>query len=107
MELSLIHICVGALALDNALDELRRDGLHIGTVGEAGVGHDAVSYTHLDVYKRQLDCWFCRVSGIQPSSPVEEFYAEHFDNDYMANRFQTMTIHPDSSSRVDSPKPAA
>ena len=31
---------VGALALDNALDELRRDGLHIGTVGEAGVGHD-------------------------------------------------------------------
>ena len=54
-----------------------------------------------------LDCWFCRVSGIQPSSPVEEFYAEHFDNDYMANRFQTMTIHPDTSSRVDSPKPAA
>ena len=31
---------VGALALDNALDELRRDGLHIGTVGKAGVGHD-------------------------------------------------------------------
>ena len=54
-----------------------------------------------------LDCWFCRVSGIQPSSPVEEFYAEHFDNDYMANRFQTMTIHPDTSSRVDSPKPEA
>lgn len=54
-----------------------------------------------------LDCWFCRVSGIQPSSPVEEFYAEHFDNDYMANRLQTMTIHPDTSSRVDSPKPAA
>ncbi len=54
-----------------------------------------------------LDCWFCRVSGIQPSSPVEEFYAENFDNEYMAHRFQTMTIHPDTSSRVDSPKPAA
>ncbi len=53
-----------------------------------------------------LDCWFCRESGIQPSSPVEEFYAEHFDNEYMAHRFQTMTIHPDTSSRVDSPKTA-
>ena len=51
-----------------------------------------------------LDCWFCRESGIQPSSPVEEFYAKHFDNEYMAHRFQSMTIHPDSSSRVDSPK---
>lgn len=55
---------------------------------------------------QSLDCWFCRESGIEPSSPVEEFYAEHFDNEYMAHRFQTMTIHPDTSSRVDSPKPA-
>lgn len=52
-----------------------------------------------------LDCWFCRESGIQPSSPVEEFYAEHFDNDYMANRFQSMTINPNTSSRVDRSKP--
>ena len=41
-----------------------------------------------------LDCWFCRESGIAPSSPVEEFYAEHFDNAYMEHRFQSMTIHP-------------
>ena len=54
---------------------------------------------------QSLDCWFCRESGLAPNSPIEEFYAEHFDNEYMAHRFQTMTIHPDSSGRVDSPKP--
>ena len=47
-----------------------------------------------------LDCWFERVSGIEPSSPVEEFYAEHFDNAYMEHRFQSMNITPESSSRV-------
>lgn len=50
-----------------------------------------------------LDCWFCRESGLQPSSPVEQFYAEHFDNAYMQHRFQSMSIHPDSTSRIDSP----
>ena len=49
-----------------------------------------------------LDCWFERVSGVQPNSPVEEFYAEHFDDAYMEHRFQSMTITPESSSRVDS-----
>ena len=49
---------------------------------------------------QSLDCWFERVSDIAPSSPVEEFYAEHFDNEYMAHRFQSMTINPDTSSRV-------
>lgn len=49
-----------------------------------------------------LDCWFSRESGLAPSSPVEEFFAEHFDNEYMASRFESMTIHPDTSSRVDS-----
>ena len=53
---------------------------------------------------QSLDCWFCRESD-QAQLPVEEFYAQHFDNEYMAHRFQTMTIHPDSSSRVDSPVP--
>lgn len=48
-----------------------------------------------------LDCWFERVSGIQPTSPVEEFYADHFDNAYMEHRFQSMTINPKDSSRVE------
>ena len=48
-----------------------------------------------------LDCWFERVSGIQATSPVEQFYAEHFDNAYMEHRFQSMSITPDDTSRVD------
>ena len=47
-----------------------------------------------------LDCWFERVSGIQASSPVEQFYAEHFDNQYMENRFQSMSINPDNATRA-------
>lgn len=48
-----------------------------------------------------LDCWFTRESGLAPTSPVEEFFASHYDNEYMANRFQSMTIHPDTTSRVE------
>lgn len=50
---------------------------------------------------QSLDCWFERVSGISPDSPVEEFYAENFDNSYMEHRFQSMTITPEDSGRVD------
>ena len=48
-----------------------------------------------------LDCWFERVSGIEPTSPVEEFYAKNFDDAYMEHRFQSMTITPEHSVRVD------
>lgn len=50
-----------------------------------------------------LDCWFERVSGIEPSTPVEQFYADYFDDEFMANRFQSMSIHPADSSRVAKP----
>ena len=35
------------------------------------------------------------------TSPVEEFYARYFDNEYMAHRFESMTITPEDSTRVD------
>ena len=47
-----------------------------------------------------LECWYQRESGIAPSSPVEEFYAEHYDDAYMAHRFQSMTITPGDSARA-------
>lgn len=47
-----------------------------------------------------LDCWYERVSGVEPSSPVEEFYAVYYDNEFMENRFQSMTINPRETSRV-------
>ena len=54
-----------------------------------------------------LDCWFERLSGIPQTTPVEQFYAEHYDNDYMAHRFESMTITPDDSARVDGAARAA
>ena len=48
-----------------------------------------------------LDCWFQRVSNIPENAPVEQFFAKNFDNEYMENRFQSMTITPDDSTRVN------
>lgn len=48
-----------------------------------------------------LDCWYERLSGTSGDTPVEEFYARNFDNDYMQHRFQSMEITPEDSGRVD------
>ena len=47
-----------------------------------------------------LDCWYERLSGTAGDTPVEEFYARNFDNDYMQHRFQSMEITPEDSGRV-------
>ncbi|WP_417229383.1 putative ABC transporter permease [Thermophilibacter sp.] len=49
---------------------------------------------------QSLECWYQRESGLAPSSPIEEFYAEHYDDAYMAHRFQSMTITPEDSARA-------
>ena len=49
---------------------------------------------------QSLECWYQRESGLPPSSPIEEFYAEHYDDAYMAHRFQSMTITPENSARA-------
>ena len=46
-----------------------------------------------------LDCWYMRLSNDPVETPIQQFYAEHFDNTFMADRFQSMTIHPDSAVR--------
>ncbi len=53
-----------------------------------------------------LDCWYERLSGVEPQSPVERFYARDFDNDYMQKRFQSMDITPEKTARTDVPKDA-
>ena len=47
-----------------------------------------------------LDNWGARKAGHVPAPGIEQFYAENFDDDYMANRFQSMTIDPDKSVRA-------
>ena len=49
---------------------------------------------------QSLDCWYERASGVDPSTPVERFYAEHYDDEYMAKRFQSMTIDTSDSARL-------
>ena len=46
-----------------------------------------------------LDNWGARAAGHVPEAGIEQFYAEHFDDEYMANRFQSMTIDPNKSVR--------
>lgn len=46
-----------------------------------------------------LDCWYERLSGNKEVTPIQQFYARDFDNGYMENRFQSMTIHPDDAVR--------
>ena len=56
---------------------------------------------------QSLDCWYERLSGHEPETPVEEFYATYFDDDFMANRFESMTINPGGATRAPEPPSAA
>lgn len=47
-----------------------------------------------------LDNWGARQAGHVPKAGIEQFYAENFDDEYMANRFQSMTIDPNKSVRA-------
>ncbi len=46
-----------------------------------------------------LDAWYSRMAGIAQNSPVSQFFATYFGDDFMANRFQTMTLDPSSAGR--------
>ena len=48
-----------------------------------------------------LDCWYQRMAGtaIQDSAVVQ-FFDEHFDNQYMQERFQSMSIDPGNATRA-------
>lgn len=47
-----------------------------------------------------LDCWYERLAGLEPDNAITEFCAEHYDNDWMQNHFQTMTVNPDNAARA-------
>ncbi len=46
-----------------------------------------------------LDCWYERLSGDKVDTPIQQFYDQHFDDTVMADRFQSMTIHPADAVR--------
>lgn len=47
-----------------------------------------------------LDSWYQREAGHKPTNAIERFCAEHYDNDFMEHRFQSMSINPDNATRV-------
>lgn len=42
-----------------------------------------------------INCWFDRLDNVPVSTPIEQFCATHFDNEFMQSRFGVMTIHTD------------
>lgn len=51
-----------------------------------------------------LDCWYKRSAGTmdyENPSAIEAFCNENYDNEFMQNRFQSMTMNTDSASRAD------
>jgi uncharacterized membrane protein len=48
-----------------------------------------------------LDCWYLREAGVKVSGPVETFCATYYDNTYMQNRFQSMSMDVSSSGRLN------
>ena len=50
-----------------------------------------------------FDCWYQRMSGAmdyENASAIVAFCNEHYDDEYMAERFQSMTMTPENASRV-------
>ena len=47
-----------------------------------------------------LDSWYDRMAGNQPETAIEQFCAEHYDNEFMTERFQSMSIDPDNAARA-------
>ncbi len=48
-----------------------------------------------------LDCWYQRMANVPVTSSIQTFCAEYFNNDFMADRFQSMSIDPDRTTRID------
>ncbi len=51
-----------------------------------------------------LDCWYQREAGTmnyEDPSAIVEFCNEHYDDQFMANRFQTMSMNPSSAARIN------
>lgn len=47
-----------------------------------------------------IDCWYMREAGMPITNPIEQFCATYYDNSFMENRFQTMTMNPSTATRI-------
>ncbi len=54
-----------------------------------------------------LDCWSEREAGIPPQTQEQIFFAEHFDDDFMQERFSNMGISEEGAARAQNEKSVA
>ena len=47
-----------------------------------------------------LDRWYQREADVAPDNAISRFIDDHFDNQYMEDRFQSMSIDPDNAART-------
>lgn len=45
-----------------------------------------------------FDCWYARLDGQRPDTRIEQYFEANFGNDFMAERFQTMSLYPEIAS---------
>lgn len=46
-----------------------------------------------------LDCWYERLAGNPVDTNIQRFYSQYYDDGYMQNRFQSMSIDPSATVR--------
>ncbi len=46
-----------------------------------------------------FNCWFERSAGLAVSTPVQEFFDQNFGDEFMQERFQTMSLYPEVAGR--------
>ena len=67
-----------------------------------GITMCAVAITVVDVAATLVafQCWFDRACGIEPANPVAQLANQIFSDEFMANRFQTISMFPVLTGRV-------
>lgn len=46
-----------------------------------------------------FECWFDRQAGAEGDGPVAAYFAQHYGDDFMAERFQTMSLYAELAQR--------
>lgn len=46
-----------------------------------------------------FNCWYHRLDGEIPSTPTQQVCAVLFNDEFMADHFETMSLHPDQTLR--------
>lgn len=74
---------------------------HIPEKIQKGVAIALAAFMVVDVVMTlgAFACWFDRQAGTPVETPAQSFFAEHFDDDFMGERFQTMSIYPSLAKR--------